>query len=298
MPATIALTPVDDERNRAAREAARRRVSWPANLAPETVDFESEGYLLIAGAELDIRRAAARLAGQLPGITLLVTERSSAEEDPDLEAIWEATRALPCHQATGALRLEGYLGRFHATLASDAEPVDLARATQARPCFDLVLDLGQRPLLAKVEHQVEAGARLGGPGQIDRFGIAREGGMETSQVALEPQGAGRLMAGQRPGGLPDGLEVGVLLGAAALGDQQGDAGKLARQARGGPADIQLGTGDQQVALAFEVNGFRGQVGRPGDPSPGGLPGGSVAFIIHGCQRNGSGHYHFVIVDLS
>src|SRR5690554_7602617 len=71
MPAPIALTPVDDERNRAAREAARRRVSWPANLAPETVDFESEGYLLIAGAELDIRRAAARLAGQLPGITLL-----------------------------------------------------------------------------------------------------------------------------------------------------------------------------------------------------------------------------------
>src|SRR5690554_1973583 len=147
MPAPIALTPVDDERNRAVREAARRRVSWPANLAPETVDFESEGYLLIAGAELDIRRAAARLAGQLPGITLLVTERSSADEDPDLEVIWEATRALPCHQATGALRLEGYLGRFHATLASDAEPVDLARATQARPCFDLVLDLGQRPLL-------------------------------------------------------------------------------------------------------------------------------------------------------
>ncbi|WP_444984434.1 4Fe-4S dicluster domain-containing protein [Halomonas mongoliensis] len=148
MPAPIPLAPLDDERNRAAREAARQRVSWPANLAPETVDFKSEGYLLIAGAELDIRRAAARLAGQLPGITLVVTERSSAEEVPDLEAIWEATRGLPCQVADSTLRLEGYLGRFHATLASDADAIDLALATQGRPCFDLVLDLGQRPLLA------------------------------------------------------------------------------------------------------------------------------------------------------
>lgn len=150
MSAPIALTPLDDRRNRAAREAARRRVSWPANLAPETVEFESQGRLLILGSELDARRAAARLVGRLPGIALLVTERSSAEDDPALEDIWNATSALPCHTAPSAeaLHLEGYLGRFLATLAVEGESVNLAQATLGCPCFDLVLDLGARPHLA------------------------------------------------------------------------------------------------------------------------------------------------------
>ncbi|MGJ7456942.1 4Fe-4S dicluster domain-containing protein [Halomonas sp. RA08-2] len=150
MPAPIALTSLDDRRNRAAREAARRRISWPANLAPETVEFESQGHLLILGGELDARRAAARLVDRLPGITLLVTERSSAEDDPSLEEIWNATNALPCHRAAGAnaLHLEGYLGRFLATLAVEGESVNLAQATLDRPGFDLVLDLGAQPHLA------------------------------------------------------------------------------------------------------------------------------------------------------
>ncbi|WP_302142940.1 4Fe-4S dicluster domain-containing protein [Halomonas alkalicola] len=149
MPPPIALTSLDDRRNRAARDAARRRISWPANLAPETVEFESQGHLLILGSELDARRAAATLIDRLPGIALLVTERSSAEDDPALEQIWQATAALPCHTAANAdaLRLEGYLGRFLATLALDGESVNLAQATLGRPRFDQVLDLGARPHL-------------------------------------------------------------------------------------------------------------------------------------------------------
>lgn len=150
MPVPIALTSLDDRRNLAARDAARRRISWPANLAPETVEFESQGQLLILGSELDARRAAARLIDSLPGITLLVTERSSAEDDPALEQIWAATGALPCHTAANAdaLRLEGYLGRFLATLALEEEPLNLAQATLGRPHFDLVLDLGTSPQLS------------------------------------------------------------------------------------------------------------------------------------------------------
>ena len=165
MPVPIALTSLDDRRNRAARDAATRRISWPANLAPETVAFESQGHLLILGSELDVRRAAARLIDRLPSIALLVTERSSAEDDPALEQTWQATADLPCHTAAGAdaLHLEGYLGRFLATLALEGTPLNLAQATLGRPRFDLVLDLGAQPQLTL---HVLAFALLQGPGPV------------------------------------------------------------------------------------------------------------------------------------
>lgn len=148
---SIALTRLDDERNSSARQAARSRVSWPANLAPETIDYDSRGHLLILGNELDARRAAARLLNRLASITLLVTERSDARESEleNLGLLWEETATLPCFtlgRANG-LQLEGYLGRFTVTLPLEGAEANLARASLSRDHFDLILDLGTAPRL-------------------------------------------------------------------------------------------------------------------------------------------------------
>ena len=144
----IILTDLDDSRNRQARRLALSRVSLPINLAPETVGYDSQGHLLILGGDLDIRRAAAALIGRLPSITLLVTERSEAEAD-DIDRLWAATESLPCFIADGGarIRLEGHLGRFLVTLPLDGAAANLARAALGSDHFDLVLDLGRRPLL-------------------------------------------------------------------------------------------------------------------------------------------------------
>lgn len=149
---SIALTRLDNESNSSARRAARSRVSWPANLAPETIDYESRGHLLILGNELDARRAAARLLPGLASITLLVTERSDAGESEmeDIELLWETTSSLPNFTLDSAsgLRLEGYLGRFTVTLPLESSGANLARASLSRDHFDLILDLGTPPRLA------------------------------------------------------------------------------------------------------------------------------------------------------
>ncbi|EWH03781.1 4Fe-4S dicluster domain-containing protein [Halomonas sp. BC04] len=149
---SIALTRLDDERNSSARRAARGRVSWPANLAPDTIGYDSRGHLLILGNELDARRAAARLLHRLSSITLLVTERSDIGESEtvDLEQLWETTATLPSFTLGSAneLRLEGYLGRFTVTLPLERAGANLARASLSRDHFDLILDLGTPPQLA------------------------------------------------------------------------------------------------------------------------------------------------------
>lgn len=149
MPTPIATQPLDDAGNRRARRLARERVSWPVNLAPETVDFESHGHLLILGGELAIRRAAHRLQERMASVTLLVIERSEASDVEGLETLWSATQALPCFTATdaAAVDIQGYLGRFTVTLPLEGERASLAMASRQREHFDLVLDLGGKPRL-------------------------------------------------------------------------------------------------------------------------------------------------------
>jgi len=163
----IDLTLLDADQNLAARDTAHSRISWPANLTPESVTYSSDGHLLIIADELTGRRAARELKDRgLASITLLVTAHSAdanavgheenleegesrgevAEDSVNIETLLEDTAFLSMHQAH-SWHLAGYLGKFTLTLPHDDGEIDLAKASLGRAHFDLVLDLGTPPTL-------------------------------------------------------------------------------------------------------------------------------------------------------
>ncbi|WP_280545819.1 MULTISPECIES: 4Fe-4S binding protein [unclassified Halomonas] len=150
----IDIMPVDNDRNRQAREAARQRVSWPVNLTPASVGYHSEGHALVLGNERDVRRAARALHDRgLPLPTLLFTEpMADGETHEDDEALFTDTVDMTHQRLSRAqsrtLEIEGYLGHFSLRLAGEDDTLDLARALADREHFDLVLDLGETPVLA------------------------------------------------------------------------------------------------------------------------------------------------------
>ncbi|MDH0346767.1 4Fe-4S dicluster domain-containing protein [Aeromonas dhakensis] len=145
-------------RNERARAHALQHTVKTDNLIPATVSYQSQGRLLLVGAEDRIRRAASLLPqGVMP--TLLVTESVHDAEAADLETIFEATAALDALTLREP-SLSGYLGQFQLTgLNGQGERVNLAAlcfpqqaaavSEQLRePRFDLVVDLGRVPLFA------------------------------------------------------------------------------------------------------------------------------------------------------
>ncbi|TLF53408.1 4Fe-4S dicluster domain-containing protein [Halomonas urmiana] len=155
----IELMPVDDDRNRHAREAARRRVSWPVNLSPARVSYQSDGHALILGNERDGRRGALALVARgLAPPTLVVTDPlqddagSDAASDEKHEALLAASADLACQMLSRAqarsLTIDGYLGHFSVSVPDGDGSLDIARALAGRAHFDLILDLGATPALA------------------------------------------------------------------------------------------------------------------------------------------------------
>ncbi|APE32204.1 4Fe-4S ferredoxin [Halomonas aestuarii] len=152
----IDVTSVDDDRNRQAREAARRRVSWPVNLSPARVTYQSDGHALILGNEHDARLAARVLQDRgLAPPALLITDPLDGDQggdDKESQALLSDTAGLACQALSRAqarsLSIEGYLGRFSVSLPDDEGSLDLARALGERAHFDLILDLGATPTLA------------------------------------------------------------------------------------------------------------------------------------------------------
>ncbi|BEE02480.1 ferredoxin [Aeromonas dhakensis] len=145
-------------RNERARVHALQHTVKTDNLIPATLSYQSQGRLLLVGAEDRIRRAASLLPqGVMP--TLLVTESVHDAEAADLETIFEATAALDALTLREP-SLSGYLGQFQLTgLNGQGERVNLAAlcfpqqaaavSEQLRePRFDLVADLGRVPLFA------------------------------------------------------------------------------------------------------------------------------------------------------
>lgn len=151
----IDLMPVDDPRNRQAKEDAHRRVSWPVNLIPTNIGYVSDGHALILGNEREARHAARSLRGKgLASLTLLFTEPVDESRHPqdDDSVLLADTADLNSHSLTRnqtrALRIEGYLGRFSVSLAQDEALLNLATALASREHFDLILDLGTTPALS------------------------------------------------------------------------------------------------------------------------------------------------------
>lgn len=146
---------VDDATNRSARETARQRVSWPVNLTPASVTYESAGHALLLGDEISVRQAATYLQDSgLAAMALLITEPSVDDaglDEDQLETLLASTRQLPCRTLTptqrSQLRIEGYLGQFSIALHDPDASLDLVLALLGRRHADLILDLGSSPVL-------------------------------------------------------------------------------------------------------------------------------------------------------
>ena len=107
------------------------------------VSYESQGRVLILGAEHRVRLAGARLApsSQVCG---LITEAMPEAIDAEMEAAAEQPCDFPVLTAR-LLELPGYLGRFDARIDVDGEAKSLAALAFKAEFCDVVLDLGTAP---------------------------------------------------------------------------------------------------------------------------------------------------------
>ncbi|WP_422103031.1 4Fe-4S binding protein [Vreelandella sp.] len=142
----IQLASIDDQRNVAAREAVRRRISWPVNLTPANVTYHSRGHVLLLGSALAVSQAALALQGRgLASLTLLTTD-TAVEMAATHEPL--ATHVLSARQQT-QLSIAGHLGAFRATLTQDdGDVLNLAQALLERDVFDVVLDVSEPETLS------------------------------------------------------------------------------------------------------------------------------------------------------
>ena len=140
----IQLASIDDQRNVAAREAVRRRISWPVNLTPANVTYHSRGHVLLLGSAPSVTQAARVLQGRgLASLTMLTTD-----EAVDLPVASEPliAQVLSAHQQS-QLNIAGHLGGFRVTLSQDdGDSLNLAQALIERDVFDVVLDLSEGAL--------------------------------------------------------------------------------------------------------------------------------------------------------
>jgi ferredoxin len=145
--------PMQDERDRAARDAALGALgALPAPEPLDTVGYRSAGRTLVIGPRADALPWAERLAAMLPVTVLLL------DGDADADAVKEPPRLFPVFAAR-ALVLTGWLGAFDATWQAPGTAPQQAR-------FDLVLDLGASPQIAT--HQRPHGYHAPGPDQVSR----------------------------------------------------------------------------------------------------------------------------------
>lgn len=147
----IQLASLDDQRNVAAREAVRQRISWPANLTPANVTYHSRGHALLLGSAQATYSAARLLQGRgLASLTLMFIDEPAQQE-----ALSSGNEPLIEHCLSPGqlqrLHISGHLGAFQVELRSaDGEQLNLAQALIERSVFDIVLDM------TGAEHSVNA----------------------------------------------------------------------------------------------------------------------------------------------
>jgi ferredoxin len=141
--------PMQDERDRAARDAALGALgALPSPEPLDTVGYRSAGRTLVIGPRADALPWAERLAAMLP-VTVLLLDGVAADEPPHLFPVFAAR----------ALVLTGWLGAFDVTWQAPGTAPQQAR-------FDLVLDLGASPQIAT--HQRPHGYYAPGPDHVAR----------------------------------------------------------------------------------------------------------------------------------
>ncbi len=132
--------------NNLARQAAQAKITPPHNLAPATVSFSTQGHLLITGSEDMIRLAAGQLK-EMASITLLCTEAIRNTDSAHIEQALQAAAELPVYQ-TKIEAIKGFLGQFQVTVQHEEQSIELAKLTQKRASFDLILNLGENSLFS------------------------------------------------------------------------------------------------------------------------------------------------------
>ncbi|GAA5186730.1 4Fe-4S binding protein [Ferrimonas gelatinilytica] len=138
-----------------AREQSLAQITMLENLIPQTVSYQTAGHLLILGSEDRIRLAASKLvasSASLASVTLLATDAISCQDDEYLEQVMaaaEATEALPAYFSRD-VQISGFLGQFRVVIreSEGGSPIELSLGAVRRPHYDLVLDLGQQPVLS------------------------------------------------------------------------------------------------------------------------------------------------------
>jgi ferredoxin len=149
----VALDPVQDDRDRVARNAALAALAdIPAPDPLDTVGYKSAGHTLVIGTRADALPWAERLAAALP-VTVLLLDDDGGDK---------ALRLYPVFAAR-ALVVTGWLGAFDATWQAGGSKPEHAR-------FDLVLDLGAAPQIAT--HQRPHGYFAPGPDPAARQAAA------------------------------------------------------------------------------------------------------------------------------
>lgn len=137
---------LNNRTEKTARLTAQSRVMPPHNLAPATVTFSTQGHLLITGPEDLIRLAADQLEA-MASITLLSTEAIRNTDSAHIEKALESAHGLAVYQ-TKIETVKGFLGQFQVTVQHENQSIELAKLTQKRASFDLILNLGENSLFA------------------------------------------------------------------------------------------------------------------------------------------------------
>ncbi|MDX1608518.1 MAG: 4Fe-4S binding protein [Halofilum sp. (in: g-proteobacteria)] len=162
--ATLPAATADGAARRAALEA-------PATAGGgTTVDYRSQGRLLLLGPEAAVLDAVARVPADLDAYVLLTDDAGPSLAHPDVGQLGGRVRR-------GQPRaLAGHLGEFRLAVADGDGERDLAVAFGLEPeqAFDLVLDLGDPPLLQR---------------QLDPPGYFRPGPSGDADAALRAAAA-------------------------------------------------------------------------------------------------------------
>jgi hypothetical protein len=147
-----------------ARALALGSLGEMAATPTSLVTYQSHGRLAVIGPEDAALRAARQLAGAVP-VTVHVP--GAGRPDPGTSDGIVVVRG-------GAAEVSGRLGRFVVNLSTPEGPVALAEAAgSAAEFFDLVLDLGESPLIdyevPPVGYYAPAGRRTRWRGRSPRF---------------------------------------------------------------------------------------------------------------------------------
>lgn len=119
------------------------------NLIPPTVTYNTQGNLIIIGAEDLVRLAASKLT-QMHTVVLLANDAITNQDENYLESLMLATENLECFY-NRIKNIKGFLGQFQINVENttdEKKDINLSSVAIRKPHFDIILDLSIEPCLS------------------------------------------------------------------------------------------------------------------------------------------------------